>query len=358
MFELLCLALVILIVERGANPLWLVPVVWVWVNTHGSYPLGLAWLAARAAGEAIDARGWPRRTLVPLGAFVVGLVVSLVNPLTWRLLTFPFVALHKRGVFQGIVEWRSPNFQTANSLVALVFIAAGLMVLFRARLPWADALPVIGFLALGLVAERNLAPFGVVLAPALAHALSTPAPLRDTAAPGSTASVGTAPRLEDRAREAAVRVGGTVVWRAAVAAIAAVVVIVLAVRSAGQPVLNLSSYPVAAANYLQSSGRLGPQHRIAEVDVVGCYLIWRGGPATKVFIDDRYDMYPPSVVADAGSLGAAQGGQQRVLDTYHVDTVLWAANASLTGALPAEGGWRKMFDDGHWTVLERASSPS
>jgi hypothetical protein len=343
MFELLCLALVVLIVERGAHPLWLVPVVWVWVNTHGSYPLGLAWLVARAVGQAVDARGWPHRTVVYLGAFVVGLAVAVVNPLTWRLLTFPFVALHKRAVFQGIVEWRSPNFQNANSLVALIFIAAALAVLFRARLPWADTLPVIGFLALGLVAERNLAPFGVVLAPALAHALS--------AAP----SGGTEPHAAARAREIAVRVGLSPAWRGAVCGVGALVVIALGVRSVGQPVLNFSSYPVKAVDYLAANGRLGPEHRTAEIDVVGCYLIWRAGPTTKDFIDDRYDMYPASVVADAGALGAAQGGEGRVLDRYHVDTVLWSANAALPGALKADGGWRQTFDDGRWVVLERRS---
>jgi hypothetical protein len=356
MFELLCLALVVLIVERRAHPLWLVPVVWVWVNAHGSYPLGLAWLVARAAGEAIDERGWPRRTIVPLGAFVLGLAVAVVNPLTWRLLTFPFVALHKRAVFQGIVEWRSPNFQSTNSLVALIFIAAGLMVLFRARLPWADALPVIGFLALALIAERNLAPFGVVLAPALAHALSSGTPTV-SATPTSSGAVEAPARVEDRARDTASRIGRSPVWRGAACAAAAALVIVLAVRSAGQPVLNLSSYPVAAVNYLETSGRLGPNHHIAEIDVVGCYLVWRAGPSTKVFIDDRYDMYPATVVADAGALGAAQGGERRVLDTYHVDTVLWPANAALASALPADGGWQKTFDDGHWVVFERVSSP-
>ncbi len=336
MFEVLCLALVVVLVERGVNPLWLVPVVWVWVNTHGSYPLGLAWLGARVVGELLDTRAWPRRALVQLGAFVAGLVVAVANPLGWHLLTFPFVALHKRAVFQGIVEWRSPNFQSANSLVALVCIAAALVVLFRARLPWADTLPVIGFLALALVAERNLAPFGVVLAPAMAHALSG-------AAPGAPS------RVHDRLDG----IGRSAPWRAAVTCIAVLGAVGLGIRSAGQPVLNLSSYPVAATDFLAATGRLGPGHRVAEIDVVGCYLVWRAGPSTKVFIDDRYDMYPASVVSDAATLGAAQGGEGRVLDAYHVDTVLWSSNGALPGVLKSKDGWHQVFDDGHWVVLER-----
>jgi len=338
-FELLCLALVVLVTERDLDARWLVPIVWLWVNTHGSYPLGLLWLGARAVGDAIDRRGRPTEALRRIGWFGVGLVVAMANPLTWHLLTFPFVALHKRSVFQGIVEWRSPNFQNGNSFVALLFIVAALLVLMRARLPWADTLPVLGFLASALIAERNLAPFGVVLAPALAHALSGP-----PQAP-----------LWPAAREWATRVGQSTRFAVTVVAVAAAALAGLLARSIGQPVLDLASYPVAAVNRLATTGRLGPGHHIAEIDVVGCYLIWRAGPATKVFIDDRYDMYPTSVTNAAGALGAAQGGEHKVLDTYHVDTVLWSTSSALPGALQAEG-WVETYADPHWVVLQRAGS--
>jgi hypothetical protein len=347
MFGLLCLALVILVTERDAHPAWLIPVVWVWVNTHGSYPLGLAWLGARAVGEAIDVWGWPRRSLMHLGGFVAGLAVALVNPLTWRLLVFPLLAIQKRPTFQGIVEWRSPNFQSGNTFVALVFIALGLVVLLRARLPWADTLPVIGFLALALVAERNLAPLGIVMAPALGRALGQFGALP---APGSPAWVA-------QGSDLAVRVGRSTAWRAAVVAVAVLAVGGLIARSASQPALNLSSYPVAAVDHLAAEGRLGPAHRIATVDVVGCFLIWRAGPATKVFIDDRYDMYPASVVDDATVLGDARGGEQAVLDQYRVDTVLWSVNGVLPGVLLSGGRWREDYRDGTWVVLVRSPPP-
>src|SRR5579872_2306939 len=60
LFGLLALAGTITIVERRWRPWWLIPLVWVWVNTHGSFPLGLAWLAARYVGEAVDTKARPR----------------------------------------------------------------------------------------------------------------------------------------------------------------------------------------------------------------------------------------------------------------------------------------------------------
>src|SRR5687767_2501267 len=56
LFGLICMALTVTIVERRRTPWLLVPVVWFWVQSHGSFPLGLAWLAARAVGEGLDWR--------------------------------------------------------------------------------------------------------------------------------------------------------------------------------------------------------------------------------------------------------------------------------------------------------------
>lgn len=340
MIGLACLALTILVVERRAHPAWLVPIVWVWVNTHGSFPLGLAWLGARTVGEAIDTRGWPRRTLARLAMFVVGMAVALLNPVGYRLLTFPLVALHKKSTFQGIVEWHSPNFQTPNHFLTLVFIVASLIVLLRCRVPWAQLLPVCGFLALGLVAARNLGPLGVVLAPALASALSA-SRVRALAERGGRWG----PRAEWFLAKNWLRGGAAL----AVAIVGAF----FTLNAFRSPALDLSSYPVGAVDEAARIGRLGPGHRIAATDVVGCYLIWRAGPATKVFIDDRYDMYPTQVALDAGTIGAARDDVTYVLDRYQVDTVIWSTSQALPMQLRALGGWKEQWRDTHWALLVR-----
>ena len=341
MFGLACLALTIVVVERRAHPAWLIPIVWIWVNSHGSFPLGLAWLCARTVGEAIDLRGWPRHALARLAMFGVGMAVAVINPLGYRLLSFPLVALHKKSTFQGIVEWHSPNFQTPNHFLTLVFVVASLVVLLRCRVPWAQLLPVCGFLALGLVAARNLGPLGVVLAPALATGLSA-SPVR-----GALAARGGrwGPRAEGLLGRS---------WLRAGTALAVVVVgAVFVVGALGRPSKDLASYPVAAVDEAAHTGRLGPTHRIAATDVVGCYLLWRAGPSTKVFIDDRYDMYPTRVALDAGTIGAARDDVTYVLDRYQVDTVIWSTSQALPMQLRALGGWREQWRDTHWALLVR-----
>ena len=331
-FGLLGLVLLITVVEARANPLWIVPVTWVWVNTHGSFPLGALWLALVWAGTALDTKSLARRLWPYLGAEAAGLVVSVVNPIGLHLLTFPLTVEKKASVFRNVVEWRSPNFQTGDGMYALLLIVLVLVIVLRARLPWSDVLPVVTFLALGLYSLRFIAPAAVVVAPVLGRALRPAGPLPERAA--------------DPALDRLSRLVG-----------AALVVLVLAfsVLSLRGTGLDLSTYPAGAEAWMSTHGYLDPAlHRVAEQDVVGGYLVLLRGSKGRVFIDDRVDMYPVSVSNDYDTLLHAEPGAPMVLDKYRVDTVLWDRRLALPGLLVSHGGWGPVYQDKDWVVLARS----
>ena len=124
---LLCLGGVIWVVERRKSPWWLLAIAWVWVNSHGSFALGLGWLLLRALGDAVDERARPR--LDAVAVFAGGLVLGAVNPLGPRLLTFPLTVGEKSEIFRTVIEWRTVDFQKADGLVALFGIVAAVVVL-------------------------------------------------------------------------------------------------------------------------------------------------------------------------------------------------------------------------------------
>src|SRR5207249_7486531 len=138
---------------------------------------------------------------------------------------FPLTVGEKQKVFKTIVEWHSPDFQTAAGEFTLVFLVLALFVLVRRGATWIDVLPAVGFVALGLVAQRNLPLAAVVLAPALGRAMSSSqagAPTR-------------APKPDSR-----VNMG-----------VLAVMLIAVVVFTAGiyhSAALTLRKYPVAAAD--------------------------------------------------------------------------------------------------------------
>jgi hypothetical protein len=266
-----------------------------------------------------------------MAVFLGGVLLGAVNPVGPKLLTFPLTVGDKRHVFQSIAEWHSPNFQDLGGTFALVFLALALVILMRGGLPWRHLLPTVGFLALGLVALRNLPLLSVVLA----------APLGDALRP--------AIRRDRRSDPRAVNV--------AFLSVIAIAVGVFAVSAISPYAIDLTSYPGRAARFLDTSGRLmSSEHRIAHQDVVGNFLEFRYGTKARVFIDDRYDMFPVAVADDYTTLLRGQRESEAVLDRYHIDTVLWDRSLPLVTLLDASPSWRQVHRSGKWVVFERTSS--
>jgi hypothetical protein len=317
-----------LIVERGWSPWWLVPVVWVWVNSHGSFPLGAAWIGLVVVGAWIDRRPAPLRYAV---AFAVGLVVSAVNPLGPKLLAFPLTAVTKREAFERVLEWRSPDFHATSGLVALVGIVVTLaLVLGRGRLTWRDALPVAVFLGLSLMAVRNLAPLGFVVAPVLGRALdvrsSDEAVAREPLSP------------------AFLRIATTFV---------VAVGVVFAFAAMQRPLIDASSYPVAQIRWLERHHRFDKPHRVVTEDTVGNYLELRHGARGEVFVDDRVDLFPLTVIRDeVGMVDGTERGLE-ALDRWDIDTVLWPSGTVFAERLTSSDGWQSSVRRGGYVVFTR-----
>ena len=328
MFGVLAFVLCVTVVERRLNPWWLVPITWVWVNSHGSFPLGLLWLGAVAVGAALDERAWPRVEARYVGTFVVGLAAGAVNPLGPRLLTFALTVGQKRKIFQSVVEWHSPNFQGSAGFFTLVFVLLALVVLLRGRaaLGWRDIIPGLGFLALGLLALRNLPMLGVALAPALGRVMR-PATVTERPSSGLLN-----------------RVFGVVL---------AAVYLLFGITALTRGGIDVHEFPVAAATYIDRHGLRTAAHRVVAQDVVGCYLVLRYGDNARVFIDDRVDMYPVSVAQDYVDLLYGHANALAVLDKHKVDVILWDRDLALVAITKASGQWHQVYRKGGYVVLVR-----
>ncbi len=329
---LLCLGLTILVVERRRSPWWLLPIVWVWVSSHGSFPLGLAWLGATCVGAWFDQRSRiERATEGPpwryLGFFVGGLALGAVNPLGPRLLSFAASALAKRDVFANIVEWQPADFQSQEGLVCLAGIVVSVLIVARHRVGWRYLLPTAGFLGLGLLAQRNLAPLGIVMAPTLAAAFRSDAPVMSSAFS----------------------------LNRAIAGFLAAVALVLVLSGVNGPTLRVGAYPVDSIDWLQAQGRFAPGRHVITPDHVGNYIELHLGLERAVFIDDRVDMFSTQVSKDYIALLHDEQRALDVLDKWKADTVLWTRDSSLVRRMLATREWRIVHREPRWVVLEPSS---
>jgi hypothetical protein len=334
----LAMLTIALVAAEGDLPPWtMVPVFWIWVNTHGSFPLGLValgtlWLGRRAdlraKGGAASGRNDGSTELRCLAFGVLGTVLGAVNPLGPTLLTFPVHLLGKMDVLRNIIEWQSPSFALGWARLFLIQVVVAVVVLVR-RPSYRAAIPLVVFTAAALLGQRNIPVAGLVLVPGMARGLSGVGSIRgDRRSPVSAAVL-----------VAVLLVGALVVQ------------ITLA-----KPAFDLRTYPVAPLAWLDAHGLHRGDLPMASSDTTGNYLELVYGSNAHAFIDDRIDMYPASVVDDYLMLEHGLPDWERVLDRRKVELVLWDRSSPLTALMAASPQWRMLYQDGAWTVSCRRGS--
>jgi hypothetical protein len=310
----------------GRHPLVVVPVLmWLWANTHGTYQLGFAYLGLHVLGRWADGHPpWTGRERRLVIAALIGFAAVFLNPYGVGLVTFPMELLSRGDILSHIVEWQSPDFRqswgVALGIWIVVFVAA--LARGRHRVTRRDLIVAVPMLLLALWAVRNVAVAPLIALPVVCRAFA---------------------RDEERPSE----LRGTLVA-------AAITVLVLAAALMGYQAsternFDFSTYPVASMRYLERHDLMGK--RLLTTDAAAGYVILEDWPQQKVFIDDRYDMYPTKVIYDYFDLTGAKPGWSKVLDRYDVELVVWSKDTALAALLDSSDGWQRIHtagDDGIW----------
>jgi hypothetical protein len=306
LIALALLALVAVMVETDKGPPWaLVPLMWVWVNVHGSWPFALAYLLLRIVGRRAD--GTEIGRLPRMLAFAVaGVALGALNPSGLRLVAYPLTVITHHQAFAHIVEWQTPSFSNAVNAVFLAEVLLAFVLLVVRRGTIEDVLVLAVFSAAAMLASRNVPVAALLVTPVLA---------------------------------------------AGVAALGAFAV-VLAVGAVQRPAYNLSAYPVDEVTWLHDHG--SAPGRVATTDYVGNYLEYRFGSGASVFVDDRVDVFSPAVERDYGILLSGSPGWQAVLAHYRFGAVLWPRTEPLASLIGREPGWSVKVSNRRWVVAVRS----
>src|SRR5712691_4252161 len=169
--------------RKGHAPLWLVPPLFcLWINTHGSWSLGLMVFSIIAAAGLlkkgrglVDAETWSRSQIRKLVVTGLASVAALfVNPFGARLVYYPFdLAFRQKLNISHVAEWVSVDFHDLRGKMVLVLIL-GLLIsaLVRSR-RWnlGEVLVLLFGIYSGLTYIRFLFLLGIVAAPVVASAL-------------------------------------------------------------------------------------------------------------------------------------------------------------------------------------------
>lgn len=302
--------------RHTAPPFWLVLVMLVWCNLHGSFAFGLALAAVLGVEASLESRAAAKPWLIFFGASVI---VVLINPEGLNGLLFP-VRLLLLPTTAYIGEWAPADLTYPSpflmSLLAMVYVLAT----GKVRLPAMRALLILGLTYLGLAHVRHEMLFGVT-APLLA------APSLGKVWP-------------PRSRELSA-------WPAPAAlAVAAV----LAIARLMLPDLRTEDAvtPVAALIHVPGDLRAKPVLNAYEY---GGYLIFSGA---KVFVDTRADLYPASFYAVYGRLAA--GDKVTLMDAlarWQIGWTIFPSNSPAAMALDHLPGWRRLYANNNAVVHVR-----
>jgi len=332
LFGLIGMALVLLAADGRLAPAWLVPTFWLWVNTHGSFPLGLAALAVLWLGSTLDARRTAARggaiERTAFGYALLGTVAGAVSPVGLKLLSFPVALLSRSETLSEIAEWNSPDFGQLGPRLFLGLVLLAIVAVARTG-SRRDALLVAFALGLALVAGRNVAVAGLLIVPVLARGA-----YGLTTLPGSLR-----PRVLGLAVVPLVLLGG-----------------LLVVSSLRGPSFDLRGYPTDALVWLEEEELVGNGEMVVTRDFVGNLETLLYGTDAAVFIDDRYDMYPTELTEDYVALLRGTGWEQ-VLEERGGRVVLWDRETQLAQLLEASPDWGTVWEDDDWIVACRRPAP-
>lgn len=329
LFGLLAMVVLLQVIHGLRSPWLLIPLFWLWVNSHGSFVLGAAALGLVAVGAAIDGRRtpWPEIRLVATAA--IGCLASIISPLGWSLLWFPLHLMTRREALDRVSEWASPTFRSPIEQLFLLFLFV--VVIGAARqAPWRAMLPSLLFFVAGLLAIRNLGLASLVIVAMMAPWLSGFAGSVDGAVTGFM------PRALTT-----VAVTGFVVGSALVASGSA---------------LDLDSYPRDQIDWLEAHDLVAvPDVRLGQQDFVGNYLGYRYGRQARVFMDDRFDFHPLPIVKDHAEMVAGSRPGE-VVERRAFDAVVWQTETVLGRWIADQPDWEIFADDGDWFVACRRTS--
>jgi hypothetical protein len=89
----------------------------------------------------------------------------------------------------------------------------------------------------------------------------------------------------------------------------------------------------------------------------GEYLIWHTTPASRVFIDGRYDtVYPQNVTDQYVDFINGRPNAPQVLQAYPHDFVLIPRDSPALNVMRHAAKWKSIYRDLHWMLFARADS--
>lgn len=344
MLGYLFLILTVIILERfrqgKRGSVWLLPVLMlVWVNTHGSWIIGLGTIGVYLASGLmefrlgdVEARRWsPSDRLRLASAFLLCTCATVITPYGASLAKSPFEFAFSLPLNIGYIEeWQPMPFDMG---MGKLFLAALLAFIFlRVAYRFSCRLEEMALFLAGTVMACIHARFLLVFVPFFAPLLAT---------------------LLARWVPPYMRAKDRYLLNAFLMAVLLALVIRYFPSRASLEGIVAGKSPVGAVEYLEHHSVPGPMFNNYGF---GGYLVWSRAPQHKVFIDGRGDLYERGgVLADYVEVANIKPDLLSMLQKYGTQSCLLEHDEPLATVLAALPDWQRVYEDQTSVLFVRRS---
>ena len=291
----------------------------IWVNSHGTFVIGLVLIAIWLGQEILDVlklridfneNSVLKLLLAPGIAFSITLLICLLNPQGLKIVGY-ISSLTGNSVVQNLVtEWAAPTF---NSLMGSIFFiglmgSAVVLALSPKRPNFFQVVSFLVFGLLGLKTSRGSVWFGLAMAPILAEHISH-----------------IVTSLKKGNQETKSTKGSLLLNIIFMIVILSMGVISLPWFKSRLPFppakagLISSETPIQATQVLLEEN---PPGQVFNAISFGSYLIWAAYPQYQVFVDSRIELFSEKVWMDYLNISNATGDWDSKLKDYGVNTLM------------------------------------
>jgi hypothetical protein len=334
MLGYLFLILVLIILEKfrqGKNKaLWFLPPIFLlWVNTHGSFIIGIGVVAFYLVAGlwefrvgSIEGHKWtPQQRMRLELALLLSLAVLPLTPYGAQVAVYPFdMAFGQPVNVANVQEWQPMPFNIGGGKLFLVVVVGFFVaqMLMQVTLPVVDAALFFGGFAMACLHRRFLLLFVPFFAPVAAALVARWLPPYD--------------RKKDH-----------FYLNAAIMAAAAVAMAWYFPKTSDLEKAVARIYPVQAVEYLRQHPVPGPMFNAYGY---GGYLVGKL-PEQPVFIDGRGDLYERAgIFGEYIEVSDMKPAAFRILDAHRIQACLVERKDPLSTALAAMPGWELRYADG------------
>lgn len=344
------------LLSKGGRGLYFLPIITaLWANLHGGVVLGLLLQGIFLVGHILERgsmanffRQWKevvhenKKSLLIL---LCSILAVGINPFGYQLFLFQF-HVTQSAFSQGIVEWRSPDFQELWFFRGYILLIIVILLFQTSRTTWTNRLLLLFFINAALTHVRHVSLVGFFLTPFFACSLESIAQ-----------NFNFLKRNKNSPKDLLLSPAS-----GPIATLTLFALIFAASASANpgwQKVINEvislpEQFPNNTALFLkqhQPTGNLFNDYSL------GGYLIYALDPPPPVFIDGRADMYGAKIFEDYQKIAKLDKEADELLTKYNIDWVVFPSGRPLTQYLKVGGSWREVYIDDHTAVLVRNQLP-